>query len=102
MDANHRCQESTTPDESPDPEALRRQIRLRGTEIKRREVETALDRLEAENSLSEPQRAVVVEMADRITHKLLAAPTAALEDADRHADPDELAALACLFASADD
>lgn len=48
---------------------------------KRREVRTALDRLESDGDLTEEQRETVEDLADALVNQLLAAPTRSLRDA---------------------
>jgi len=90
-------QTPATGSSAPDPDDLPDRLRERYGEIKRAEVETALDRLSAREDLSERERAVIEEMADRIVAGVLAPVTEGAEDGARDADPDDLATLARLF-----
>ncbi|WP_182013914.1 glutamyl-tRNA reductase [Haloquadratum walsbyi] len=49
--------------------------------VKRREVETALEKLEKQGTLTDNQRETVSSMADTLINQLLAAPTKSLRDA---------------------
>jgi glutamyl-tRNA reductase len=49
--------------------------------VKRREVETALEKLETQGTLTESQRETISSMADALVNQLLAAPTKSLRDA---------------------
>jgi len=49
--------------------------------VKRRELETALSRLEAAGDLTDDQEAIVADLADALVSQLLAAPTRSLRDA---------------------
>jgi glutamyl-tRNA reductase (EC 1.2.1.70) len=49
--------------------------------VKRREVETALEKLETQGTLTENQRETISSMADALVNQLLAAPTKSLRDA---------------------
>ncbi|MFB6227797.1 MAG: hypothetical protein ABEH88_04310 [Halobacteriales archaeon] len=89
-DTRHR---GDTPNELKTVRAL---IRSQSTRIKERELETALRKLEASDSFSERDRAVIEEMADRIVTQLLKPPILALEERE-DADPAELEALSRLF-----
>lgn len=93
MSSSDGCQRPATPTESAaDLSRLQRE----STRIKRREVETAIRKLEASGELSGRERAVIEEMADRIVTRLLKPSIAALEGR-TDADADELEALSRLF-----
>lgn len=69
--------------EELDPEAVRGVIRARGEEIKRRELQKAFDRLEANGELTSEQREIIRQMATAIVDGVLAAPEVALEDSQK-------------------
>lgn len=71
--------------DEPDPERVRRAIRDRGEEIKRRELRRAFARLDAHGDLTAAQRDAVERMATAIVDGVLAAPEAMLQ---RTADHD--------------
>lgn len=66
--------------EELDPEAVRGVIRARGEEIKRRELQKAFNRLEANGELTSEQREIIRQMATAIVDAVLAPPQATLED----------------------
>lgn len=66
--------------EELDPEAVRGAIRARGEEIKRRELQKAFNRLDANGELTSEQREVIRKMATAIVDAVLAAPESALEN----------------------
>lgn len=68
----------------PDPEVLTalETVAAHGEDVRAEAVETALQRLEAEESLSADERAAVEALADRLVGRLLATPTATLLGAD--------------------
>jgi len=82
-------------DEGIDPATVRRTVRTRGRAIARQELRTALDRLEAQGSLTPEQRLTVARMTTAIVEDVLARPTAALAD-DR---PETVRTVARLFAT---
>ncbi|MCU4716965.1 hypothetical protein [Halapricum hydrolyticum] len=71
-----------------DPERLARAIRRRGREIEQQELERALSRLEAMDSLTDDRRQVLAETASAITASVLAAPLMSLSDHDDFGDAD--------------
>ncbi|WP_135363804.1 glutamyl-tRNA reductase [Halosimplex halophilum] len=91
---------TTEPDaETPDPDAARARIRERAGEVRDREVETALTKLDARSELSERDREAVERLADRLVARLLAAPERGLRAAaerDDH-DPETVATALSLF-----
>lgn len=95
----HSSEPSTLPDRAstdPDPEAVRRTIRGGGEAIRRRELRRAFDRLETRGTLTDRRRQVLVRMATAIVDGVLAAPDAALADADEH-DPETVRRALELF-----
>jgi glutamyl-tRNA reductase len=85
--------------EMPDPDAARARIRERASEVRDREVETALAKLDARGDLPEDDREAVERLADRLVARLLAAPErglrAAAEGNDH--DPETVATALSLF-----
>lgn len=67
-------------DDDLDPAAVRAAIRARANAIASRELEAAIDRLEANGDLSCAQRAAVEAMTDRITGRLIATPARVLAE----------------------
>ena len=65
--------------------------------MKRRELQTALSKLEADGEFSEEQRAVVESMADSLVSQLLAPPTESLRDAAEQDDWSTINAAIQLF-----
>lgn len=95
----HSPEPSSPPDPTdpdPDPEAVRRTVRARGESIRRRELRRAFDRLEARGTLTDRRRQVLARMATAIVDGVLAAPDAALADADEH-DPETVRMALELF-----
>ncbi|WP_436932181.1 glutamyl-tRNA reductase [Halosimplex halobium] len=85
--------------ETPDPDAARARIRERAGEVREREVETALTKLDTRGDLSERDREAVERLADRLVARLLAAPERSLRAAaegDDH-DPETVATALSLF-----
>lgn len=64
-----------------DPEVAREAIRDSAEELERRELERAVDRLEARGTLTPAQRRTVARMATAIVDALLAAPESTLRHA---------------------
>ena len=78
---------SVTPasgDAEPNPEVVRRAIRARGREIKRRELQRAFDRFQAHETLTDRRRRIIERMATAIVDGVLHAPDATLADADEY------------------
>lgn len=67
--------------DDPEPAESISYITARGEAIRRRELETALDRLEAQGELTPGQQAAVEELSERIVEELLAVPVDAIERA---------------------
>ncbi|MDG5775752.1 glutamyl-tRNA reductase [Haloarculaceae archaeon H-GB1-1] len=65
--------------------------------VKQRQVEVALERLDASGGLDADERDVVESLADALVSRLLADPTAALRRAAAEDDPERVAALTRLF-----
>ncbi len=65
--------------------------------LKRREVETALTKMDAHGEVTDEQRAVIEAMADALVSKLLAAPTKSLRDAAGEDDWETIDAALRLF-----
>jgi len=65
---------------TPDVETVREQLRVHTEQIKQRELDEALSKLEARGELSAAQREVVTQLADEITDQIVAAPAATLEE----------------------
>lgn len=81
MDANtHEPFTDSSDRDDLDPEAVQNEIRTRGEEIKRRELQRAFNRLESNGELTSEQREIIRQMATAIVDGLLAAPESALED----------------------
>ncbi|MGB9960729.1 glutamyl-tRNA reductase (plasmid) [Halobacterium sp. MBLA0001] len=82
MKPNIHEQLSTDPPERDelDPEAVRNTIRARGEEIKRRELQRTVNRLESNGDLTTEQLEIIRQMATAIVDGILAAPEEALED----------------------
>ena len=66
-------------------------------ELKRRELATALDALDAAGGLTDGQRDAVEALADRLVDRLLAPPTASLRAAAATGDPSDLRVALRLF-----
>lgn len=64
-----------------DPETVRQAIRTHADDLKRQELQTAFDRLEARRTLTPEQRQIIIQMATAIVDGVLAAPEETLEDA---------------------
>lgn len=81
--------------DTDDAKAAIDRIERRGERIRRRELETAIDRLEAHGDLTPGQRAAVEELSTGLVDELLAVP----RDAIQRADGEESLAVALrLFA----
>lgn len=65
-----------------DAAAVRAAIRIHGERVKQRELRQAMNRLDAEESLTPAQRRILREMATEIVDSVLASPAAALADTD--------------------
>lgn len=83
--------------DEPNAEAARRLIRARGAAVRRRELRTALSRLETHGGLASEQRRVVEEMAAAVVDGVLAAPESTL--ASGETDPDAVRTALELFES---
>jgi len=68
-------------DEMPDADAAAARIHDRAAEIREREVETALTKLDAQGDLSPADEAAVEAVADRLVERLIAVPERGLEAA---------------------
>lgn len=77
-----------------DPEAVQRAIRIHAERIEQRELKQAMDRLDADESLTPAERQIIEEMADSILDELLAVPEAVLAAAD---DEETLRTVVELF-----
>ncbi|KAB1190386.1 hypothetical protein GJR96_15505 [Haloferax sp. MBLA0076] len=66
-----------------DPEQLRRALRVYGQEVKERELEHALSRLEAGGTVSPAQQSTLEQMAATIVEEILTPSIAALDDPER-------------------
>ena len=69
-----------TADSVPARERAVTHVHARAERIKQRELEVAFTKLESEESLTEPQREAIVEMADTLIAELLAPPTRSLRN----------------------
>lgn len=79
-----------------EPDEVRRAISRRAGEIARKELDRAVERLEARGELTDDQLTAVVELTAAITAGVLAGPQAALERADEH-DPETVRTAIELF-----
>lgn len=76
----------------PNPQETIERITARGEQIRRRELETALDGLQAHGDLTPGQRAAVETLSTTLVEELLAVPVEAIE----RAPEDDEALAACL------
>ncbi|EMA64610.1 glutamyl-tRNA reductase [Halorubrum lipolyticum] len=80
--ASDRTETASDRTEPPiDPDRLRRRLRRRSAEIRGRELEEAVTRLEARGDLTEEQRETVRELGSALVGELIGAPERALERA---------------------
>lgn len=79
------------------PDAVQFELAEWGEEVKRRELQTAIGKLEASGTLTESDRAVLDAMIDRLVARLLSPPTAALDAAANESEADRREVLADLF-----
>lgn len=85
---------TTGDDDAVDSAAVRAAINTHGERIKQREVQQALQKLDANGELTEAQREIVEEMATVMLDELLSTPDAVLAAAD---DPETLRTVVELF-----
>jgi len=87
--------------EESDADAAIAAIRERGAEIRDREVETALAKLDARGDCSAAEREAVERLADRLVARLLTPPErslrAAADDGDDDRDPETVETALALF-----
>lgn len=84
---------------TPNREEMLRRVRERAEQLRRREVETAIRKLEARGEVTEGQREAIDEMTEGIVEGLLSTPETAMREADERTlraamrvyglDPDE-------------
>lgn len=92
----NREQSPTEANPLDDPEEITAQLHERSAEIKRKEVRKAVQEFEDTGELSERDREILEEMADRIIARVITQPAATLE-ADSEYDQETLSPIERFF-----